>query len=164
MNTNKKKDGISFKKIFYRFSAWVTKATGKPAAFLSALFIVIIWGVSGPLFHYSENWQLVINTGTTIITFLMIFVIQQSQNRDTAALHLKLNELIATNKDTSNRLVASEDLTEEELEIIKKYYKKISEHANSESVFTSHSLDEAGKDWKNKLEFQAGNKNSKSKN
>ena len=159
-----KKKGNSLKQVFYRFSTWVTKATGKPATFLIALLIVTAWAVSGPFFHYSENWQLVINTGTTIITFLMIFVIQQSQNRDTVALHLKLNELIATNKDTSNRLVASEDLTEEELEVIKKYYKKISEHPNSESVFTSHSLDEAEKDSKNKFESQAGNKNSKSKN
>src|SRR5689334_16538718 len=114
MYTMKKEQGNSAKLIFYKFSTWVTKATGKPTAFLLALLSVIIWAATGHFFHYSENWQLVINTGTTIITFLMIFVIQQSQNRDTAALHLKLNELIATSKDSSNRLVASEDLTEEE--------------------------------------------------
>lgn len=160
----KKKEGGSLKKTFYGFSSWVTKATGKPTAFLLALLSVIIWAAMGHFFNYSETWQLVINTGTTIITFLMIFVIQQSQNRDSTALHLKLNELIAANKDTSNRLMASEDLTEEELEVIKKYYKKISEHPNNESVFASHSLDEAGKDSKNKLESQAGNKSSKTKN
>src|SRR4051812_12479879 len=122
----KKKKKSPVKEAFYRFSTWVTKATGRPAAFLLALLSVIIWAATGRFFHYSENWQLVINTGTTIITFLMIFVIQQSQNRDTAALHLKLNELIATNRESSNRLVASEDLTEEELDTIKKYYQKIS--------------------------------------
>ena len=158
-----KKNENPLKKIFYRFSTWVTKATGKPMAFLLALLSVIIWAATGRFFNYSENWQLVINTGTTIITFLMIFVIQQSQNRDTAALHLKLNELIATNKDTSNRLVASEDLTEEELEVIKKYYKKISEHPNNESVFTSHSIDEAGKDSEEKFKSRTSNKNSNSK-
>ena len=131
---------------FYNFSTWVTKATGSPIAFLLACVVVIVWAASGHFFDYSETWQLVINTGTTIVTFLMIFVIQQSQNRDTTALHLKLNELIAANDRTSNRLVASEDLTEEELETIKKYYKKISEHTINESVFTTHSLDEAEED------------------
>lgn len=160
----KKKQDNSIKKTFYSFSTWVTKATGKPTAFLLALLSVILWAATGHLFHYSETWQLVINTGTTIITFLMIFVIQQSQNRDTAALHLKLNELIATSKESSNRLVASEDLTEEELDTIKKYYKKISEHTNNESVFTSHSLDEAEKDTAAKLESRNTNKNVKPKN
>lgn len=129
---------------FNRFSHWVTKATGSPMAFLIAILIVIIWGACGPFFHYSEVWQLVINTSTTIVTFLMMFVIQQSQNRDTMALHLKLNELIASNKDTSNRLIASEDLSEEELEVIKKYYKMISDKAvEKNSLFATHSLDEA---------------------
>lgn len=159
----KKKEG-SPKAVFYRFSTWVTKATGRPAAFLIALLSVVIWAACGHFFHYSENWQLVINTGTTIITFLMIFVIQQSQNRDTAALHLKLNELIATNKDSSNRLVASEDLTEEELETIKQYYKKISEHPENESVFTTHSLDEAEKDTAEKKEIQKAGKTINQKN
>lgn len=151
------------KKGFYNFSTWVTKATGSPMAFLLALLTVIAWAVSGHFFHYSETWQLVINTGTTIVTFLMIFVIQQSQNRDTTALHLKLNELIATNKEASNRLVASEDLTEEELAVIKKYYKKIAEHPSNESVFTSHSLDEAERDSTEKQHIRTSNKNSKSK-
>lgn len=150
----KKESGGVLKNSFYKFSTWVTKATGKPAAFLLALLTVIIWAVSGHYFGYSETWQLVINTGTTIITFLMIFVIQQSQNRDTAALHLKLNELIATNKETSNRLVASEDLSEEELEVIKKYYKRVSQDTKNESVFASHSIDEAEHDSNEKLEEQ----------
>ena len=149
----KKKKGFKYK--FDRFSTWVTKATGSPTAFMMALLVVIIWGLTGPIFHYSENWQLVINTGTTIITFLMIFVIQQSQNKDTMAVHLKLNELIAANELTSNRLVDSEDLTEEELQAIKKYYKRLSEITKKEgSVFNSHSLDEAAADAKRKVPYQ----------
>lgn len=149
----KKKKGFKYK--FDWFSTWVTKATGSPTAFMMALLVVIIWGLTGPIFHYSENWQLVINTGTTIITFLMIFVIQQSQNKDTMAVHLKLNELIAANELTSNRLVDSEDLTEEELQAIKKYYKRLSEITKKEgSVFNSHSLDEAAADAKRKVPYQ----------
>lgn len=150
--------------IFYKFSTWVTRATGKPGAFLIALLTVIIWAALGHFFHYSENWQLVINTGTTIITFLMIFVIQQSQNRDTSALHLKLNELIAVNKDASNRLVGSENLSDEELEVIKKYYERISVHSSNESVFASHSLDEAEHDAAEKLQIRNGSQYIKTKN
>ena len=139
-----KENKRGFKYRFDRFSTWVTKATGTPAAFFLALLTVMIWGITGPLFGFSEIWQLVINTGTTIVTFLMIFVIQQSQNKDTMAIHLKLNELIAASELTSNRLVDSEDLTEEELQAIKKYYKKLSEVTKKESsLFKSHSLDEA---------------------
>lgn len=132
------------KRKFVQFSTWVTKATGTPTAFFIAMLVIIIWALTGRFFHYSEVWQLIINTGTTIVTFLMIFVIQQSQNKDTTAIHLKLNELIAANEMTSNRLVASEDLTDEELEVIKKYYKKISEVSKKkQTLFTTHSLDEA---------------------
>ena len=90
---------------FEKFSAKVTKITGKPISFLMAMFIVIVWGITGPVFKFSDTWQLVINTGTTIITFLMVFVIQQSQNKDTIALQLKLNELIAATSTASNRLI-----------------------------------------------------------
>lgn len=151
----REKNKKGFKYRFDRFSTGVTKASGSPTAFMMALLVVIIWGLSGPIFHYSENWQLVINTGTTIITFLMIFVIQQSQNKDTMAVHLKLNELIAASELTSNRLVDSEDLTEEELQAIKKYYKRLSEITKKEgSVFNSHSLDEAESDAKRKVPDQ----------
>lgn len=146
----------SLKHLFHRFSTWVSNATGKPAAFLIALASVIIWAGSGKLFNFSEEWQIFINTGTTIVTFLMIFVIQQSQNRDTTAIHLKLNELIAANKDTSNRLVASEDMTQDELEVIKKFYKKLSSNFDSvESVFSTHSLDEAERKTESKLQRQS---------
>lgn len=138
----KKKSTV--KRKFQQFSAWVTKATGTSTAFFIALMVIVVWAISGHFFHYSEVWQLVINTGTTIVTFLMIFVIQQSQNKDTMAIHLKLNELIAANELTSNRLVASEDLTDEELEVIKKYYKKISDLSlKKQTLFATHSLDEA---------------------
>src|SRR5206468_7709272 len=91
-------------------------------AFILAFLIIIIWAITGPVFKFSDTWQLVINTGTTIITFLMVFVIQQSQNKDTIALQIKLNELIASSKDASNRLIDVEDLTPEELETLKKFY------------------------------------------
>ena len=157
-SSQKKKGG--FKRKFERFSNWVTKATGSPFAFLIALVIVLVWAVTGPIFNYSETWQLVINTGTTIITFLMIFVIQQSQNKDTVALHLKLNELIAASDLTSNRLIECEDLTEEELQVIKKYYHRLSQLTKEdESVFTSHSLDEAEFDAKRKKAAFTNNKN-----
>ncbi len=148
-NTTEKTRG--FKEKFDHFSTWVTKATGSPYAFLIAMLIVVLWAATGPVFNFSEVWQLVINTGTTIITFLMIFVIQQSQNKDTLALHLKLNELIAASEFTSNRLIDSEDLTEDELLVIKKYYKRLSKVTKEEdSIYKSHSIDEAELDSKRK--------------
>jgi low affinity Fe/Cu permease len=106
--------------------------------------IIIAWAVTGPVFHYSDTWQLVINTGTTIITFLMVFVIQQSQNKDTIALQLKLNELIAASPDTSNRLIEVEELSAQELEILKKFYIKLAELAKKEGdIHQTHSIDEA---------------------
>jgi low affinity Fe/Cu permease len=130
--------------LFQKMSNKVTRATGSPYAFIIALTVVIIWAITGPLFGFSDTWQLVINTGTTIITFLMVFIIQQSQNKDTTAIQLKLNELIACNERASNRLVDIEDLTEEELEKIKKFYVKLSDLAEKENdVNQSHSLSEA---------------------
>jgi low affinity Fe/Cu permease len=133
-----------FSVFFEKFSAKVTKATGSSMAFVIACFVIIAWGITGPLFHYSDTWQLVINTGTTIITFLMVFVIQQSQNKDTVALQLKLNELIASNATASNRLVDVEDLTSEELETLKKFYIKLAALAKNEhDIHATHSIDEA---------------------
>lgn len=132
------------KKSFDKFSAKVTSTTGSPAAFSIAFLIIMIWGITGPLFNFSDTWQLVINTGTTIITFLMVFVIQQSQNKDTKALHLKLNELIACNKLASNRLIDIEDLTADEIEILKKYYVELARlSARDKSLHSTHSIDEA---------------------
>ena len=107
--------------LFEKFSAKITKATGSSTAFIMAFLIIIIWGITGPAFNFSNTWQLVINTGTTIITFLMVFVIQQSQNKDTIAMQLKLNELIAASSTASNRLVDVEELSAEELQTLKKF-------------------------------------------
>jgi len=93
-----------------RFATSFTRATGSTAAFILAFFVVVIWAASGPFFHYSENWQLVINTGTTIITFLMVFLIQKAQNKDSLAIQLKLNELVAAHEFASNRLVNVENM------------------------------------------------------
>lgn len=139
-------------RFFNYFATKVTHIAGSPHAFIIAFLIIIIWAVTGPIFNFSDTWQLVINTGTTIITFLMVFVIQQTQNKDTLALQLKLNELIAANEKASNRLVDIEDLTEEELEVLKKFYIKVAEKAKKEGdLYTSHSLDEAEENQKSKM-------------
>lgn len=131
------------KSVFEKFSAKATKATGKPLAFILAVVVIIGWALSGPIFHYSDTWQLVINTGTTIITFLMVFLIQQSQNKDTMAMQIKLNELIAAS-GASNRLIDVEDITEDELETLKKYYVKLAQLAKKEAdIHHTHSIDEA---------------------
>jgi low affinity Fe/Cu permease len=130
--------------VFERFAVSVTQATGSTSAFIIAFLLVVIWGATGPVFHYSENWQLVINTGTTIITFLMVFLIQKSQNKDSLAIQLKLNELVAAHEFASNRLVNVESMSEEELKVIQKYYSKLSlTTKNEESLRQSHSIDEA---------------------
>ena len=127
-----------------KFANKVTRLTGSSAAFIVAFLLVIVWACTGPVFHYSETWQLVINTGTTIITFLMVFLIQKSQNKDSLAIQLKLNELIAAHEFASNRLVDIENIPEAELKIIQKYYSHLSEITkNEESLQQSHSIDEA---------------------
>lgn len=98
---------------------------GGPGAFIVALTIIVIWLISGPLFHYSDTWQLVINTGTTIVTFLMVFLIQNTQNRDSHALHLKLDELIFANKRARNRLLALEDLSDAEMDVLKVEFERL---------------------------------------
>src|SRR6476660_2519024 len=139
-----KKDEETKSNFFEHFAALVTKATGSTAAILIAFALVIIWAVLGPVFHYSENWQLVINTGTTIITFLMVFLIQKSQNKESIAVQLKLNELVAAHEFASNRLVDVENMTEEELKIIQKYYSQLKiDTKKEESLQQSHSIDEA---------------------
>ena len=137
----KKPTKNKFSAYFQSFAAKVTKATGSPWAFIIAFLIIIVWAVSGPIFNFSDTWQLVINTGTTIITFLMVFVIQQSQNKDTIALQLKLNELIAVNEKASNRLIDVEELTTEELEALKKFYVKLSQLAKKRHRNIQQSFD-----------------------
>jgi low affinity Fe/Cu permease len=130
--------------IFERISNKITNWTGSASAFGSAVLIIVIWVITGPVFHYSDTWQLVINTGTTIITFLMVFLIQKSQNKDSKAIQLKLNELIAASRHASNRMVDIEDLTEAELDILHKYYQKLSDIAEADDdIHKSHSIDQA---------------------
>jgi low affinity Fe/Cu permease len=132
------------KNFFERFSNWATAATGSSAAFITAIAIILIWLVTGPVFKYSDTWQLIINTGTTIVTFLMVFLIQKSQNKDSKAIHLKLNELLASHEGTSNRMVNIEGLTEEELDHLYKFYIRLSDLAQKESDLTkTHSIDAA---------------------
>jgi len=139
------------KNFFERFSNWATAATGSSAAFIIATVTIIIWAVTGPVFHYSETWQLIINTGTTIITFLMVFLIQKSQNKDSKAIHLKLNELLASHEGTSNRMVDIENLTEKELDHLHKFYAQLSALAEKESDLTkTHSIDAAAENQQRK--------------
>jgi low affinity Fe/Cu permease len=156
MKTTKPK---TFSRLFNSFSTKVTTATGSPAAFIVAGSIIVVWALTGPLFKFSDTWQLVINTGTTIITFLMVFIIQQTQNKDTLALQLKLNELIACDKSASNRLIEIEDLTPEELQVLKRFYVKLALLSKEESdLHSSHSIDEAKElhqDKKGKNKFKS---------
>jgi low affinity Fe/Cu permease len=142
---------------FETFASSVTKATGSTPAFIIAFIMVLIWGATGPVFHYSETWQMVINTGTTIITFLMVFLIQKAQNKDSLAIQLKLNELVAAHEFASNRLVNVENMTEDELRVIHKYYSKLSDFTKKEETMQqSHSIDEAHEqhDFKKEMEHE----------
>jgi low affinity Fe/Cu permease len=160
--TIKKAKKRSFGYFFDKMATKVTRASGRPAAFIVACLIVIAWLVTGPIFRYSDTWQLVINTGTTIITFLMVFIIQQTQNKDTVALQIKLNELIASSEFASNRLVNVEDLTEEDLDTLKKFYARLAELSQKErDIHRSHSLDEAQLQHKKKLTVYIDKKNGK---
>lgn len=113
------------KNFFDRFSDWAVCFTGSASAFIGASLLVIIWAATGPMFKFSEVWQMVINTGTTIITFLMVFLIQKAQNKDSKAIQIKLNELIASHENASNQIVDIEDLTEDELDQLHKFYEKL---------------------------------------
>ncbi|HTA18725.1 MAG TPA: low affinity iron permease family protein [Polyangia bacterium] len=127
-----------------RWSRVVTDWTGSSWAFAVAALVVLVWLATGPIFHYSDTWQLVINTGTTIVTFLMVFLIQRAQNKDALAVHLKLNEIVAAMHGASNRLVDAEDLDEEELGKLHHFYKHLAEMAKRDGdLGQSHSFDEA---------------------
>jgi len=122
----------------------VTKWSGSTGAFLAAAGIILAWGAVGPLFDYSNTWQLVINTGTTIVTFLMVFLIQRSQNKDALAVHIKLNELVAAVHGASNRLIDVESLSEKELAALGRYYTELARLAEADTDLTkSHSVEEA---------------------
>jgi low affinity Fe/Cu permease len=140
---------------FERFANKVTAATGSTFAFILAVVTVLIWAISGPYFNFSQDWQLVINTGTTIVTFLMVFLIQKSQNKDSLAIQLKLNELVAAHEFASNRLVNVENMSEQELIVIRKYYSKLSEIAQKDkNIISSHSIDEEKMNSKIKKELE----------
>jgi len=129
---------------FERFASAATHFTGSVPAFACALGIVLVWGITGPIFHFSDTWQLVINTGTTIVTFLMVFLIQQTQNKDGLAIQLKLNELVAALEGASNRLISVEDLTSEELQILRAHYQLLAKRAQElAETRESHSIEEA---------------------
>jgi low affinity Fe/Cu permease len=127
-----------------RFAHAATQKTGSSLAFALALGVVVVWGVTGPLFGFSDTWQLVINTGTTIVTFLMVFLIQRTQNKDSIAVQLKLNELVAAMEGASHRLVNVEDLSEEELTVLHAYYRRLATLAKQHGdLRASHSVEEA---------------------
>src|ERR1044071_2863425 len=127
-----------------KFSYHATRATGTSTAFIVAVLVIIVWAITGPLFRFSDTWQLVINTGTTIVTFLMVFLIQRAQNKDARAIHLKLNEIVAAMEGASNRLIDVEDLTEPEIDALRNYYKMLIDLARADDVLTTtHSIEEA---------------------
>jgi low affinity Fe/Cu permease len=114
---------------FTRFARWTSCHAGRPSAFVVAVMIILAWAVTGPMFGYSDTWQLVINTGTTIVTFLMVFLIQNTQNRDSQAIHVKLDELIRAKKGARNSLLNLEDLSDDELEQLRVSFNKIAAKA-----------------------------------
>ena len=127
-----------------RLSTTMTRWTGSTSAFALACAVIVVWVVTGPMFGFSDTWQLVINTGTTIVTFLMVFLIQRAQNKDAMAIQLKLNELVAAIDGASNRLIDVEDLSEEELVALHRFYAQLVGMARKDSTLTaSHSVEEA---------------------
>ena len=125
--------------LFRKFSQMTSQAVGSSWAFIIAVLIIVVWGVTGPLFHYSDTWQLVINTGTTIITFLMVFLIQNTQNRDAKAIHLKLDELLRGVEGARTHLVDLEALSDEELDRLQQQFKRI-RHAEAEDARSTDEL------------------------
>src|SRR5215472_17609705 len=122
----------------------VTAWTGSSTAFGIAVLVVLVWGLTGPIFHFSDTWQLVINTGTTIVTFLMVFLIQRSQNKDSLAVHLKLNELVAAVEGASNRLISVEHLSEEDIRVLTGYFHELATlDRKDESLTASRSIEQA---------------------
>lgn len=127
-----------------RMASGVTRWAGSSWGFSTALLVVLVWATTGPIFQWSDTWQLVINTGTTIVTFLMVFLIQRTQNKDGMAIQLKLNEIVAALEGASNRLIDVEDLTEHELKTLRTHFRRLVEMARADrDVAASHSVEEA---------------------
>ncbi|HWL94694.1 MAG TPA: low affinity iron permease family protein [Phycisphaerae bacterium] len=144
MNRKKRNTEPRFSGGLEKISGAAAAWTGRSTAFLRALLTVVVWIATGSLFAYSDSWQLVINTGTTIITFLMVFLIQRSQNKDSLAVHLKLNEIVAVLQGASNRLVDVESLSENELNVLHQHFHELARMADREQdVGKSHSIEEA---------------------
>jgi low affinity Fe/Cu permease len=140
----KRRTGSSFGDRLEAFSRTITQWTGSTNAFGWAMAVIVIWAALGPVFAYSNTWQLVINTGTTIVTFLMVFLIQRAQNKDSLAVHLKLNEIVAATAGASNRLVDVEALSEKELAQLHRFYRELATLCAKEVDLThSHSVEEA---------------------
>src|SRR6186997_854171 len=145
--------------ILEHLSMKATQATGTSTAFILAALVIVVWGITGPIFRFSDTWQLVINTSTTIVTFLMVFLIQRAQNKDALAIHLKLNEIVAALEGASNRLIDVEDLTEPEIDALRKYYKRLIELARQDDqLTTTHSIEEAASRHGTKYKKKATNK------
>jgi low affinity Fe/Cu permease len=123
---------MNHRQIFSGFSRLVARATGHPAAFWTSFSVIAVWGLTGPIFHYSDTWQLVINTSTTIVTFLMVFLIQNTQNRDSAAIQVKLDELIRCVEGAHNALLDLEEMTQEDLDKIRRQYESLATRARKE--------------------------------
>lgn len=117
---------------FTRFAKWASRASGRPATFMIAISVILIWAITGPMFEFNDTWQLFINTGTTIVTFLMVFLIQNTQNRDTEALQIKLDELLRSMENAHTVLLDLEELDEAELEVIRKDYLKLAKKARAQ--------------------------------
>ena len=120
------------KSVFVRFAKSTSRMVGRPSAFVFAVVIILAWAATGPVFHYRDTWQLVINTGTTIITFLMVFLIQNTQNRDAEAMHVKLDELIRAVQGAHNALLDLEDLEDVEIDRIRSTYESLARRAREE--------------------------------
>ena len=129
---NKKKTAMYHPSFFSRFAKWAAFAMGHPVVFTAALAIIIGWTLTGPMFHFSDTWQLVINTATTIVTFLMVFLIQNTQNRDSAAIQLKLDELIRCMQGAHNALLDIEELSQRDLDAIRLHYSKLASQARKD--------------------------------
>ncbi|TPG66457.1 low affinity iron permease family protein [Hymenobacter nivis] len=137
---------------FGRLAESITRFSGSTAAFIGSAGVVLLWAATGPLFKYSETWQLVINTGTTIVTFLMVFLIQRAQNKDSLVLHLKLNELIAATQGASNRMINAQDLSEEEIRVLHQFFCLLAEKAKQDTdLGQTHSVEEAEDNHEEKL-------------
>jgi low affinity Fe/Cu permease len=140
------KDDSAVEEVFASFAGKISQATGSFWTFSAAVLVVLVWAATGPVFHYSETWQLVINTGTTIVTFLMVFIIQHAQNKDMRAVHLKLNELIAAVEGASNRLIDVEDLSDREVEHLYSRFQILAKTAQEVSQGAKLTIDDSDDD------------------